>query len=157
MGKKGKDSKTKDDEKKKKKKKKKDETHFSKEPSMTVPDQPTAVPMKKFVVLYMASGLEFERMRQNLTPEQRKKGMDSWMRWMSANKTSIVEGGGPVGKSKRVDSNGASNTKNETGGYSVVRAESHDAATQIFGKDHPHLQMPGAWIEILEIMPLPEM
>src|SRR5262249_41237956 len=50
--------------------------------------------------------------------------------------TSIVEGGAPLGKTKRVDSNGASNTKNEIGGYSVVQAESHDAATKIFGKDH---------------------
>ena len=73
MGKKGKGSKNKDDEKKKKKKKKKDETHSSKEPSMTVSDQPTAVPMKKFLVLYMASGPDFERMRQNSTPEQRKQ------------------------------------------------------------------------------------
>ena len=48
-------------------------------------------------------------------------------------------------------------TKNEIGGYSVVQAESHDAATKVFGKDHPHLQMPGAWIEIIEIMPLPGM
>jgi hypothetical protein len=55
---------------------------------------------------------------------------------MNANKTSIVEGGAPLGKTKRVDSNGASNTKNEMGGYSVVQAESHDAATKIFGKDH---------------------
>jgi hypothetical protein len=72
-------------------------------------------------------------------------------------KTSIVEGGAPLGKTKRVDSNGASNTRNEIGGYSVVQAESHDAATKIFGKDHPHLQMPGAWIEIVEIMPMPGM
>ena len=71
--------------------------------------------------------------------------------------TSIVEGGAPLGKTKRVDSNATSNTKNEIGGYSVVQAESHDAATKIFGKDHPHLQMPGAWIEIVEIMPMPGM
>ena len=50
MGKKGKGSK-KNDEKKKKKKKKKDDTHTSLESSVTVPDQPTAVPMKKFMVL----------------------------------------------------------------------------------------------------------
>ena len=31
-----------------------------------------------------------------------------------------------------------------------MQAESHDAATKIFGKDHPHLQMPGVWIEILD-------
>ena len=93
--------------------------------------------MKKFVVLYMAAGPEFEKMMKNATPEQQKKGMDAWMKWMNANKTSIVEGGAPLGKTKRVDSSGASNTKNEIGGYSVVQAESHDAATKIFGKDQP--------------------
>ena len=78
MGKKGKGSKKKkDDEKKKKKKKKKDDTHTSKESSVTVPNQPTAVPMKKFMVLYMASGPEFERMRQNSTPEARSGSRNS--------------------------------------------------------------------------------
>jgi hypothetical protein len=38
-----------------------------------------------------------------------------------------------------------------------VQAESHDAATKISGKDHTHLQMPGAWIKIIEIMQLPGM
>jgi hypothetical protein len=114
-------------------------------------------PMKKFMVLYMASGAEFEKMMKNSTPEQQKKGMDAWMKWINTNKTSIVEGGAPLGKTKRVDSKGASNTKNEIGGYSVVQAESHDAATKIFGNDHPHLQMPGTWIEIVEIMPMPGM
>ena len=113
--------------------------------------------MKKFMVLYMASGADFEKMMKNSTPEQQKKGMDAWMKWMNANKTSLVDGGAPLGKTKRVDSNGASNTKNEIGGYSVVQAETHDAATKMFGKEHPHLQVPGAWIEIVEIMPMPGM
>jgi len=113
--------------------------------------------MKKFVALYMASGPQFEKMMKDSTPEQRKKGMEAWIKWMNANKASVVEGGAPLGKTKRVDSNGASNSKNEVGGYSIVQAESHDAATKLFGKDHPHLQMPGTWIEIMEIIPLPEM
>ena len=113
--------------------------------------------MKKFMVLYMASKAELEKMMKNSTPEQQKKGMEAWMKWINDNEASIIEGGAPLGKTKRVDSNGASNTKNEIGGYSVVQAESHDAATKIFGKDHPHLRIPGAWIEILEIMPLPGM
>ena len=79
--------------------------------------------MKKFVVLYMASGPDFEKMMKNSTPEQQKKGMDAWMKWMDANKTSIVDGGAPLGKTKRVDSNGSSDTKNEIGGYSIVQAE----------------------------------
>ena len=111
--------------------------------------------MRKFMVLYMASKAELEKMMKNSTPEQQQKGMEAWMKWMNENKTSLVDGGAPLGKTKRVDSNGASSTKNEIGGYSVVQAESHDAATKIFGKDHPHLQVPGAWIEIVEIMPVP--
>ena len=54
--------------------------------------------MKKFMVLYMAAGAEFEKMMKNSTPEQRKKGMDVWMKWMNANKASIIEGGAPLGK-----------------------------------------------------------
>jgi hypothetical protein len=113
--------------------------------------------MKKFMVLYMASGADFEQMMKSTTPEQRNKGMEAWMKWMNANKASIVDGGAPLGKTKRVDQTGASNTKNGIGGYSVVQAESHDAAAKLFGKDHPHLHMPGAWIEIVEIMPMPGM
>jgi hypothetical protein len=113
--------------------------------------------MKKFMVLYMAPSAQFEQWMKNVTPEQQKKGMEGWMTWMTANKASMVDGGGPLGKTKRVDANGAKDSKNEVGGYSVVQAESHDAATKMFGKDHPHLQWPGAWIEITEIMPVPGM
>jgi YCII-related domain len=113
--------------------------------------------MKKFMVLYMASGADFERMMKNSTPEQQKQGMQAWMAWMNANQASLVDGGAPLGKTKRVDSHGASDAKNEVGGYSIVQADSHDAAVKLFGKDHPHLQMPGAWIEIVEIMAMPGM
>jgi hypothetical protein len=113
--------------------------------------------MKKFMVLYMASAVDFEKMMQSSTPEQHKKGMDMWMKWMTDNQKSLVDGGAPLGKTKRVDSKGVSNTKNEVGGYSIVQAESHDAAAKMFGKDHPHLHMPGAWVEIIEVMPIPGM
>ena len=114
--------------------------------------------MKKFLVLYMASSVDFEKAMKNSTPEQQKKGMDGWMKWMNKNKKSLVDGGAPLGKTKRVDAKGTSDTKNGVSGYSIVQAQSHDAAAKIFGKDHAHLQiMPGAWIEIVEIMPVPGM
>ncbi len=113
--------------------------------------------MKKFMVLYMANGAEFENMMKNSTAGQQKKGMEAWMKWMGDHKASIVDGGAPLGKTKRVDSKGASDTKNNVGGYLVVQADSADAATTIFGKDHPHLQMPGAWVENIEIMQIPGM
>jgi hypothetical protein len=43
------------------------------------------------------------------------------------------------------------------GGYSIIQAESADAASKMFGKDQPHLQMPGSWIEITEILEMPGM
>jgi hypothetical protein len=114
--------------------------------------------MKKFMVLYMATPADFEKAMKNATPEQHQQGMQGWMQWMTANKTSIVEGGGPLGKTKRVDPSGTSDTKNGVGGYSIVQADSHEAATKLFGKEHPHLKMmPGAWIEVVEIMPIPGM
>jgi hypothetical protein len=111
--------------------------------------------MKKFLVLYMANASAMADMMKNSTPEQQKKGMDMWMKWMSDNKSSFVDGGAPVGKTKRVDSKGTSDMKNEVGGYSIIHAESAEAATKLFGKEQPHLQMPGTWIEISEIMPMP--
>lgn len=40
--------------------------------------------------------------------------------------------------------------------YSIVEAESHEAAAQAF-ENHPHLQIPQASIEIMEISPIGEM
>jgi hypothetical protein len=114
-------------------------------------------PMKKFLVLYMAKGADFENMMKNSTPEQQKKGMESWMKWMGDHKSSMVDGGAPLGKTKKVDSKGASDTKNDVCGYSIVQADTADGATKIFGKDHPHLQMPGAWVEVVEVMHVPGM
>jgi hypothetical protein len=113
--------------------------------------------MKKFMALYMANAAEFEKMMRNATPEQQQKGMQAWMSWMNANKASLVDGGAPLGKTKRADAAGVSDTRNGIGGYSIVQAESHEAATKLFGKDHPHLQMPGAWVEVLEVIQLPGM
>jgi hypothetical protein len=105
----------------------------------------------------MANGADFERMMKESTPEQQKKSMDAWMKWMGDHKASIVEGGAPLGKTKRVDSKGTSDTKNDIGGYSIVQAETAEDAAKLFGKDHPHLQMPGAWVEIIEVRHIPGM
>ena len=113
--------------------------------------------MKKFMVLYMAPVAEFEKFMKDSKPEQQKKAMDDWTKWMNANQKSIADGGAPLGKTKRVDSKGATAIKNEVGGYTIVQANSHDEAAKMFGKDHPHFMMPGAWIDIVEIMPMPAM
>ena len=113
--------------------------------------------MKKFMVLYMASAADFEKMMKESTPEQQKKGMAGGIKWMGDNQPSLVDGGAPLGKTSRVDAKGVSETRNGIGGYSIVQAENAEAATKLFGKDHPHLQIPGGWIEVIVIMQVPGM
>jgi hypothetical protein len=113
--------------------------------------------MKKFLVVYMADHATFEKMMRESTPEMRQAGMQGWMKWMADHQASIVDGGAPLGATKRVNASGVTDVRNDMGGYSIVQAESHDAAVAMFSKDFPHLQMPGAWIEIVEIMPIPGM
>ena len=112
--------------------------------------------MKKFLVLYMASPEAFQRM-MSATPEQQRQGMEAWMSWMNTHKQRIVDDGAPLGKAMRVDSGGGSDTKNSLGGYSIVQADSLADAARLFDRDHPHLRMPGAWIELNEIREIPGM
>lgn len=112
--------------------------------------------MKKFLVLYKASQSGFEQMKK-ATPEQQKAGMDAWMKWSQMAAKSIVDMGGPLGKSAKIAKGGAlADTHNELGGYSVMHAESREALAASM-KEHPHFMMPDASIEIVEIMPIPGM
>ena len=43
------------------------------------------------------------------------------MKWMSDNKASTLEGGAPLGKTRRADAVGVSDTKNNIGGYSICK------------------------------------
>ena len=81
--------------------------------------------MKKFLVLYRAPASSFQQM-QNTSPEQQKAGMDLWMAWSKKAAASIVEMGGPLGKSLRVTKGGASPSTNDLGGFSILQAESKE-------------------------------
>ncbi len=111
--------------------------------------------MKKFLVLYKAPQASFEQMMK-ATPEQQKAGMDAWMTWGKKATGAIVDMGAPLGKSLRVTNGGASPTKNDLGGYSVLQAESKEALAETL-KGHPHFMTPDGFIEVVEIMPIPGM
>lgn len=112
--------------------------------------------MKKFMALYMAPVEMFDKMMQT-PPEEQSKGMEAWQTWMGTHKAAFVDMGAPLGKTKKVTSDGSvSDVKNQVGGYSIVQANSADEAAAIF-KDSPHLQMSGAWVEVVEIMQMPGM
>lgn len=90
-------------------------------------------------------------------PEAERKGAEDeykvkWDTWLAAHKDSVLNTIG-LGKSKHVDANGVTDTKNGFMLSSYVEADSLEAAAEIF-KGHPHLELPGATIEIMEANPL---
>ena len=111
--------------------------------------------MKKFLVLYKAPASSFDLMMKS-TPEQQKAGMDAWMAWSKKAAASIVDMGGPLGKSLRVTPGGASPTTNDLGGFSILQGESKEALAATL-KEHPHFMTPDGTIEIVELMPIPGM
>jgi hypothetical protein len=111
--------------------------------------------MKKFLVLYRAPLASFEQMMK-ATPEQQKAGMDAWMAWSKKAASSIVDMGAPLGKCMKVTPAGATASRNDLGGFSILQAESKEALAETM-KGHPHFMTPDGFIEIVEMMPLPGM
>ena len=113
--------------------------------------------MKKFVAINLGSaeGLaEWKATNDEMRKEREKAGMDGWMK---DNEASIIELGSPLGKTKRIDANGVSDSKNEITAYTIVQAESHEAAAELFA-NHPHFMIfPGQSVEVMECLPLPKM
>ena len=109
--------------------------------------------MKKFLVLYRAPIASFDQMMK-ATPEEAKAGMDAWMAWGNKAKSSIVDMGAPLGKALKVTPGGATATRNDLGGYSILQAESKEALAESL-KGHPHFMTPDGFIEVTEMMPMP--
>jgi len=105
--------------------------------------------MQKFMVLYLAPISAEQQM--NVSPEDRKKGMEPWIKWMDKCGKALVDGGSPLGKGMRFSKRGGANVSSEVTGYSVLQAESMDAVKKLVA-DHPHLMMPGFSIEVFEYL-----
>lgn len=118
--------------------------------------------MKKFMAIYL--GTKASDVRKNweaLDPasksEKEKVGKTLWMNWAIKNQNSIIDHGTPLGKTLKVSSDGISETKNAITAYTIVEAESQQAAAKIF-LEHPHFTVfPGDSVEIIECLPMPTM
>jgi len=112
--------------------------------------------MKKFFVLYLAPVSVIEAWTKT-DPETRKPAEDKmradWQTWMKEHGAMLTEMPAGLGKTKRVTAQGISDARNDNMLYCVVQAESHEAAAKLFA-NHPHLGIPQASIEIMELNPL---
>ena len=113
--------------------------------------------MSRFLVLYLAPTTVLDDWMKK-DPKERepaeKKMQEEWKRWSSDHAKSFDEESAGVGKTKVVNPQGISDSRNDVMLYATVEANSHDEAAKLF-KDHPHLQIPQATIEIMEIRSQP--
>lgn len=116
--------------------------------------------MKQFLAVYIgteaarqASGWDALTEAARLARQQ--EGVQAWGAWVQAHRDAIVEVGTPLGKTLRVSRRGIESARNALTAFTVVRAESHEAAAKLF-EGHPHFTIfPGDSVEIMECLPLP--
>jgi len=116
--------------------------------------------MKEFLAIYLGNpdsprGRQWRALDDAIRQDRQVAGAKAWHAWMDAHKSAIVVTGGPLGKTRRADPAGITETKNSMAAYVVVRAESHEAAAKLF-ENHPHFAIfPGESVEIMECLPIP--
>jgi hypothetical protein len=94
-----------------------------------------------------------------LSEEERRakerEGMAAWKAWVEKHQAAIVGMGGPLGKTKKVTQNGIKDVSNDMGAFTVVRADSPEAAAKLF-ENHPHFAIfPGESVEVMPVLPIP--
>jgi hypothetical protein len=113
-----------------------------------------------FLAVFLGSKTSPQMTAWNALPEgernaKAQQGMAAWHGWVEKHKGAIVEMGGPLGKTKKVDASGIADITNAMTGFTVIRAESQEAAAKLF-ENHPHFAIfPGQSIEIMPVLPIP--
>lgn len=116
--------------------------------------------MKNFLAVFIGNATapkfaEFMSMEEGKRKQLEASGIKAWQDWMKTHQAVIVDGGGPLGKTKRIGPQGISDTKNDLSGFVVVKADSHEVAAKLF-EHHPHFSIfPGDSVEIMECLPIP--
>ena len=108
--------------------------------------------MQKYLVLYHASASTMQAM-MTTTPEQMQSVMEAWKAWADRCGDALVEMS-PLSGGRQITASGDSTSEMGIVTYSVLQAESMDAAQALLA-DHPHLGIEGCGIEVYETMSLP--
>ena len=104
-----------------------------------------------------AAFAEFLKLPEDERRKREQAGIAAWHAWADKHSADIAEMGGPLGKTKKVSREGVADISNEMGGFTIVRAASHDEAAAMFA-NHPHFTIfPGDRVEIMPVMPVPGM
>ena len=113
-----------------------------------------------YLAVFLGSKISPKMTAWNALPEAERRakerdGMAAWKAWIERHQSVIVAMGGPLGKTKKITQRGIEDVRNEMGAFTVVRAESHEAAAKLF-ENHPHFVIfPGESVEIMPVLPIP--
>lgn len=111
------------------------------------------------MAIYMMPNKGLEEWMQ--LPETERKSQEAtmqkeWQAWADANKTALTGETAGMGKTKRITKEGAVDSKNDMMLFTTLDAATQDEAVALF-INHPHLAIPGAWIDVMPINRLPGM
>jgi hypothetical protein len=109
--------------------------------------------MGRFLALF--HGAADEVGKAELTERQQADFIHAWAAWAQANEKALIDPGAPVNAKKLVTAHLVEDVTDTMTGYTIVEADSHDEAVQIFS-GHPHLGLfAGNSIVVLECPPPP--
>ncbi len=109
--------------------------------------------MSKFMILYRAPVSVLEQLA-SATPEQQQAGMEAWRVWAEKVGYAIADLGAPLAHTTHVGPGTAA--ADQVTGYSLLNAGSADEVETLLN-GHPHLTMPGASVEVLELIPISDL
>ncbi len=116
--------------------------------------QVRGVEMTKYVVLYHMPASAMDDVPEQ-SPEDMQKAMEPWMKWAADCGDALVDLGTPLGNGQAISQGGSTPSNKDVAGYSILEAESMDAAKALL-QGHPHITWNEACsIEVHEAMPLP--
>ena len=111
--------------------------------------------MPRFLAVYTMKHQDFAAFRNLAEAEQdaiNTIGVAQWAAWEERNAAVILDRGGMVGKTTRINRDGVTDAANPFCGYLVVEAETAAAAAQLF-RDHPHITVfPGDGVDIMPFL-----
>ncbi|MGN6226903.1 MAG: hypothetical protein ACTHNM_05690 [Dyella sp.] len=116
--------------------------------------------MKHFLAVYTGSPAAreasgWDALNETERQARQQQGVEAWVQWVAAHRSAIVDTGAPLGSTLRVDARGVESIHNAMAAFTIVQAESHQAAAAMF-EGHPHFTIfPGEAVEIMECLPLP--
>jgi len=114
--------------------------------------------MKRYLVVFTGSPeamATWDKLSESERQQRQSAGITAWKKWAADNSPSILEMGGPLSRTKLVSKAGISDIRNNLAAFTVVQAESQDAAAKLF-LNHPHFTIfPGEGVEVMEVLPIP--